>query len=165
MCVHACVHSVLHDVCLYAPLPYVNATWPWQEGPSTPMMWAAAALPGLEIKPDCRPRLLTSLSSSRSSHVYAWWFISSKSSLPRLFLPQLQGRLMMTLFTSKFVWLLLLLFFSGGRGVGGSYSSRRRKVRKPRKCFPTLLSCLLSFLLFNSFYNFSSWLIVFDLEL
>lgn len=37
--------------------------------------------------------------------------LSSKSSLPHLFLPQMQGRLMMTLFTSKFV------FFWGGAPI------------------------------------------------
>lgn len=62
---------------------------------------------------------------------------------------------MMTLFTSKFVF-----FFWGG----GSYSYRG-KVRKPRKRFPTLQGYLLPFLFFNSCYNVSSRLIVFDLDL
>lgn len=80
--------------------------------------------------------------------------LSSKSSLPHLFLPQIQGRFMMTLFTSKFVFLWR----------EGSYSYRR-KVRKPRKCFPALQGYLLPFLFFNSSYNVSSLLIVFDLDL
>lgn len=36
------MHNGLLDACLYAPLPCVNATWHWQEGPSKTMMWAAA---------------------------------------------------------------------------------------------------------------------------
>lgn len=125
-----------------------------RKDPAQPRCGQQLTLQVLERKPGCGPPCWPCWVLSGADSYMPGGVLSSKSSLPHLFLPQMQGRLMVTLFTSKF----------GFVGGGVSYSYRRRKVRKPRKCFPTSQGYLLPFLFLNSSYNVSSWLIVFDLD-
>lgn len=142
----ACMHNGLLDACLYAPLPCVNATWHWQEGPSTTTMWTAADPASAGEKARLWASLLTLLSSFRSRFIYAWWG-SFLQILPPTPLFTSDARKAYGDIIHKQVWVC---------GEGVSYSYRRRKVRKPRKCFPTLQGYLLPFLFFNSSYNVSS---------
>ena len=145
LCVRGCVpaggHACIMSFFMCAPTLHYPVTEPLDIGrkdPSKPWWRRQLTLQALERKLHWRPFLSVDIFEfSRNRLIEA-----SKPSLPHLFffLTTIAREAYCDIIHKKRVCLFVWHY---------SYS---RKVRKPRKCFPTLVGCLPLFLLFNFFW-------------